>query len=53
MIFHFILIVFEASERTVPFAHKSKRKNLSFIVSEEEGEFIRKLRWEGIRNKIL
>ena len=33
--------------------HKAKRKNLSFIVSEEEGEFIRKLRWEGIRNKIL
>lgn len=33
--------------------NKAKRRNLPLIVSEEEGEFIRNLRWEGIKKKIL
>ena len=30
---------------------KAKTEKLPFLVSEEQGEFIRKLRWKGIRNK--
>ncbi|MGB5420474.1 glycosyltransferase family 2 protein [Algibacter sp.] len=30
---------------------KAKRGNIDFLVSDEEGEFIRKLRWKGIINK--
>ncbi len=32
---------------------KSKRSKIPFIVSEKEGQFIRKLRWEGIKKKIF
>ena len=32
---------------------KAKSKGLPFLVSKEEGQFIRKLRWKGIRKKIL
>tara|TARA_R100000479_G_scaffold85403_1_gene41504 strand:- start:23115 stop:23948 length:834 start_codon:yes stop_codon:yes gene_type:complete len=32
---------------------KAKRSNISPIVSEKEGVFIRKLRWNGIKKKIL
>lgn len=32
---------------------KASRKNIPFIVSKEEGEFIRQLRWKGIREKIF
>lgn len=31
----------------------SKKKKLQFIVSEKEGRFIRKLRWEGIKRKLF
>lgn len=31
---------------------KAKKENLEYIVSEEEGRFIRKLRWEGIKKKM-
>ncbi len=31
----------------------AKKENLPFIVSEKEGEFIRNLRWQGIKNKLL
>ncbi len=31
---------------------KAKRANHNFIVSEKEGEFIRKLRWQKIREKL-
>jgi cellulose synthase/poly-beta-1,6-N-acetylglucosamine synthase-like glycosyltransferase len=31
---------------------KAKNDNLEFIVSEEEGRFIKNLRWEGIKGKI-
>ncbi|WP_026450316.1 glycosyltransferase family 2 protein [Aequorivita capsosiphonis] len=31
---------------------KAKKKKLDYIVSEEEGEFIRKLRWRKIRKKL-
>lgn len=31
----------------------AKKKGLSFIVSEKEGEFIRDLRWKGIKRKLL
>lgn len=31
---------------------KAKDKNVEFIVSQEEGKFIRKLRWNGIKRKI-
>ena len=30
---------------------KAKKENLEFLVSEDEGKFIRALRWRGIRNK--
>lgn len=30
---------------------KAKKGNIDFLVSKEEGEFIRKLRWKGILNK--
>jgi len=33
--------------------NKAKKQSLSFIVSKEEGEFIRKLRWEGIKKKFM
>lgn len=32
--------------------HKAKKDNLEFMVSEKEGEFIRKLRWQNILRKI-
>lgn len=32
--------------------NKAKRENLDFIVSEKEGEFIRRLRWKNILHKI-
>ena len=32
--------------------NKAKNNNLEFIVSEKEGEFIRKLRWKNISRKI-
>jgi len=32
---------------------KASNKKLIFIVSKEEGKFIRALRWKGIKNKIL
>ena len=32
---------------------KASNKNLSFIVSKDEGKFIRALRWKGIKNKIF
>ena len=31
---------------------KAKKNKMEFIVSKEEGQFIRKLRWEGIKGKI-
>ncbi|MFV0564580.1 MAG: glycosyltransferase [Flavobacteriaceae bacterium] len=31
---------------------KAKRNNMTFIVSKEEGLFIRRLRWKGIFNKL-
>jgi len=31
---------------------KAKKEHLEFIVSEEEGRFIRNLRWKGIKNKM-
>jgi hypothetical protein len=31
---------------------KANYKDLEFLVSEDEGKFIRDLRWKGIRNKI-
>ena len=31
---------------------KAKKKKMEFIVSEKEGEFIRKLRWKNIQKKI-
>lgn len=31
---------------------KAKRKNIAYLVSKDEGKFIRDLRWKGIRNKI-
>lgn len=30
---------------------KAKHNNIDYLVSEEQGEFIRKLRWDGMRNK--
>ena len=33
--------------------HKAKSDKISFIVSKEEGVFIRTLRWKGIKNKIF
>jgi len=33
--------------------YASKRKKTAFIVSDEEGVFIRKLRWKGILNKLM
>ncbi|HET8886472.1 MAG TPA: glycosyltransferase family 2 protein [Salinimicrobium sp.] len=33
--------------------YKAKKENLSFLVSEKEGEFIRNLRWKNIRKKIF
>ncbi|MDO1499753.1 glycosyltransferase family 2 protein [Winogradskyella maritima] len=30
---------------------RAKKQNLAFLVSEEEGKFIRQLRWDGIKNK--
>ncbi len=32
---------------------KSKNKNLLFMVSEDEGKFIRNLRWQGIKSKFF
>jgi hypothetical protein len=32
--------------------YKPNSKGLEFLVSEDEGKFIRDLRWKGIRNKI-
>jgi glycosyltransferase involved in cell wall biosynthesis len=32
---------------------KASKQNLPFIVSEEEGKFIRNLRWKGIKNKLF
>ncbi|TVZ53149.1 glycosyltransferase [Dokdonia sp. Hel_I_53] len=31
---------------------RAKRSNTKFLVSEKEGEFIRKLRWDGIKSKL-
>lgn len=31
----------------------AKKKNLSFLVSQKEGEFIRKFRWQNILNKLF
>jgi glycosyltransferase involved in cell wall biosynthesis len=31
---------------------RAKSNNLDFLVSEEEGKFIRDLRWKGIKNKL-
>ena len=33
--------------------HKAKNDKLSFIVSKEEGVFIRNLRWKGIKKKLF
>ncbi|GHC49066.1 glycosyltransferase family 2 protein [Ulvibacter litoralis] len=33
--------------------HKAKKSNAAFVVSEEEGHFIRTLRWKGIKRKFL
>jgi len=33
--------------------YKSKRKKEPFMVSEEEGRFIRNLRWKNIKNKVI
>ena len=30
---------------------KAKKNNIAFLVSEEEGKFIRDLRWKGMKNK--
>ena len=30
---------------------KAKKEKIDFLVSEEEGEFIRNLRWKGMLNK--
>ncbi|WP_452219154.1 glycosyltransferase family 2 protein [Lacinutrix undariae] len=30
---------------------KAKHNNIDYLVSEEQGKFIRKLRWDGMRNK--
>jgi len=32
---------------------RAERENLEFLVSEEEGKFIRKLRWQGIKSKLF
>ncbi|MGB5228762.1 MAG: glycosyltransferase family 2 protein [Eudoraea sp.] len=32
---------------------KAKKKNLPFLVSQKEGEFIRKLRWQNILNRLF
>ena len=32
---------------------QARRENVKFIVSEEEGKFIRKLRWKNIRKKLF
>jgi glycosyltransferase involved in cell wall biosynthesis len=32
---------------------KAKKENIEFLVSEEEGKFIRDLRWKGILNKFI
>lgn len=32
---------------------KAKRKNTPFLVTEEEGKFIRQLRWKNIRKKVF
>ncbi|GAA4238593.1 glycosyltransferase family A protein [Postechiella marina] len=32
---------------------KAKRKNIEYLVSKKEGQFIRNLRWKGIRGKFL
>ena len=32
---------------------KAKRKKVSFLVTEEEGKFIRQLRWRNIRKKVF
>lgn len=32
---------------------KAKKENVDFIVSDEEGQFIRNLRWKGIKNIVL
>ena len=32
---------------------KAKKKSLEFLVTKEQGKFIRKLRWKGILNKVL
>ena len=32
---------------------KAKRKKIDFIVSKKEGEFIRELRWKGIKSKLF
>ncbi len=33
--------------------HKAKKNNMSRLVSEEEGKFIRSLRWRSIRKKLI
>jgi hypothetical protein len=32
---------------------RAKKENIEFLVSEEEGKFIRDLRWKGILNKLI
>jgi hypothetical protein len=31
---------------------KAKSNKIEFLVSKDEGKFIRDLRWKGIRNKL-
>lgn len=32
---------------------EAKKENMSFLVSKKEGQFIRKLRWQGIKEKLI
>ncbi|MFC2147648.1 glycosyltransferase [Bacteroidota bacterium] len=38
---------------TIKGYNKAKKKNLPFLVSQKEGEFIRKLRWQNIFKKLF
>lgn len=32
---------------------KAKKRNLSFLVTEKQGQFIRKTRWQGIKKRVI
>lgn len=44
---------FSYFRNTIKGFRKARKKHIEFIVTEEQGKFIRKLRWEGIFNKLF